>query len=177
MATLTYPHLVLAVPACLVDRDGWGGGAEGRTQRARWSLMEPYGALIGEVVPPSVEPGVVPPAAPIASFIAVAMMPPSIASCSVVIVTADGVAGTAPCGESLATPLGAAGALGIGLAAPIAASLFCAVAPAVRVGAGDCTPVTEASPPIIFSSAAAFAASIASASIVKASQRNTPTRR
>ena len=32
-------------PACLVDRDGWGGGAEGRTQRARWSLMEPYGAL------------------------------------------------------------------------------------------------------------------------------------
>ena len=24
---------------------GRGGGAEGRTQRARWSLMEPYGAL------------------------------------------------------------------------------------------------------------------------------------
>ena len=25
---------------------GRGGGAEGRTQRARWSLMEPYGALM-----------------------------------------------------------------------------------------------------------------------------------
>ena len=26
---------------------GRGGGAEGRTQRARWSLMEPYGACLG----------------------------------------------------------------------------------------------------------------------------------
>ena len=103
----------------------------------------------------------------------VAMMPPSIASCSVVIVTADGVAGTAPCGESLATPLGAAGALGIGLASSFEASF--AVAPAGRVGAGDCKPVTEANPPRIFNSVAAAAASISSASIVmKASQQTLP---
>ena len=50
-----------------------------------------------------------------------------------------------------------------------------AVAPAGRVGAGDCKPVTEANPPIIFNSAAAAAASISSASIVmKASQQTLP---
>ena len=37
---------------------GRGGGAEGRTQRARWSLMEPYGAKQGppkggEELPPA----------------------------------------------------------------------------------------------------------------------------
>ena len=55
------------------------------------------------------------------------------------------------------------------------AAPFSAVAPAGRVGAGDCRPVTEASPPRIFNSAAAAAASISSASIVmKASQQTLP---
>ena len=57
----------------------------------------------------------------------------------------------------------------------IAGAASFAVAPAGRVGAGDCKPVMEANPPRIFNSAAAAAASISSASIViEASQQALP---